>query len=106
MTEPRKTADTITDDDLDQLYARLDRARDATALHRQGLIATTELYAVIEATPEPGPAAPETEKTARVIALYEQWVKAGPPPLGTPVSRWWDTRLAELATALNPAKEQ
>lgn len=41
----------------------------------------------------------------RVTALYERWVKAGPPPLGTSVSRWWDTRLAELHTALNPAKE-
>lgn len=42
---------------------------------------------------------------SRVIDLYERWVKAGPPPLGTSVSRWWDTRLAELHTALNP-KEQ
>lgn len=42
----------------------------------------------------------------RVVALYERWVKAGPPPLGTSVSRWWDRRLAELHDALlNPAKE-
>lgn len=36
----------------------------------------------------------------RVIALYEQWVKAGAPPLGTSISRWWDQRLAELRGAL------
>lgn len=39
---------------------------------------------------------------SRVISLYERWVKAGPPPLGTSMSRWWDKRLAELHTALNP----
>lgn len=38
----------------------------------------------------------------RVIDLYERWVKAGPPPLGTSLSRWWDTRLAELHAAINP----
>lgn len=42
------------------------------------------------------------QDVTRVINLYEQWVKAGPPPLGTPVSRWWDKRLAELHAALNP----
>lgn len=47
----RYTADTITSDALDALYDRLDRARDAAALHRQGLITTAELYAVIEAAP-------------------------------------------------------
>jgi hypothetical protein len=40
--------------------------------------------------------------TTRVTALYEQWVKAGPPPLGAPLARWWDRRLAELRAALNP----
>jgi hypothetical protein len=44
---------------------------------------------------------------SRVIDLYERWVKAGPPPLGVILARWWDMRLAELHTAiLNPAKEQ
>ncbi len=38
----------------------------------------------------------------RVTALHEQWVKAGPPPLGTSVSRWWDARLAELHDAILP----
>jgi hypothetical protein len=34
--------------------------------------------------------------------LYARWVKAGPPPLGTPMSRWWDRRLAELHDAIRP----
>lgn len=38
----------------------------------------------------------------RVIDLYEQWVKAGPPPLGTSISRWWDARLVELHDAILP----
>jgi len=41
----------------------------------------------------------------RVIDLYEQWVKAGPPPLGAPLARWWDTRLAELHNAIQPADQ-
>ena len=36
----------------------------------------------------------------RVTALYEQWVKAGPPPLGTSMARWWDARLVELHKAI------
>lgn len=38
---------------------------------------------------------------ARARALADRWVKGGPPPLGTSVSRWWDRRLVELNTALN-----
>ncbi|MCI3240261.1 hypothetical protein [Streptomyces spinosisporus] len=38
----------------------------------------------------------------RVTALYERWVQAGPPPLGTSVARWWDARLAELHAAILP----
>ncbi|MDX3637808.1 hypothetical protein PV728_48070, partial [Streptomyces europaeiscabiei] len=37
---------------------------------------------------------------AGVRALRDRWVKAGPPPLGTSISRWWDRRLVELAAAL------
>ncbi|ELP64164.1 hypothetical protein PV735_05435 [Streptomyces turgidiscabies] len=36
----------------------------------------------------------------RVIDLYEHWLKAGPPPLGTPIARWWDKRLLELRQAV------
>jgi hypothetical protein len=44
---------------------------------------------------------------SRVINLHERWVKAGPPPLGTSLARWWDKRLIELHDAiLNPTKEQ
>lgn len=42
----------------------------------------------------------------RVIDLYERWVKAGPPPLGTSVSRWWDARLVELHDAVLPPEDQ
>lgn len=35
----------------------------------------------------------------RIAALAEQWRREGPPP---GVSRWWDTRLAELAATLQP----
>lgn len=39
----------------------------------------------------------------RITALYEQWVKAGPPPLGASMARWWDRRLVELRAAIRPA---
>ncbi|MGW1497549.1 hypothetical protein ACWCQW_02975 [Streptomyces mirabilis] len=52
---------------------------------------------------EPTPAATEVETTTRVIELYERWTKAGAPPLGTPMARWWDARLVELEAALRPA---
>lgn len=42
----------------------------------------------------------------RVTDLYGRWVKAGPPPLGTSMSRWWDKRLAELHAAILPAERQ
>ncbi|MFJ4787614.1 hypothetical protein [Streptomyces sp. NPDC088794] len=38
----------------------------------------------------------------RVLDLYSRWVQAGPPPLGTPIARWWDARLAELHEAVRP----
>ncbi|MEV0441842.1 hypothetical protein AB0I84_06025 [Streptomyces spectabilis] len=80
--------------------------------------AASELLAVLDGH---GPAAAEAATTTRVfaalhrsaeqdvtrvIALYEQWVKAGPPPLGTSMSRWWDARLAELHDALLPPTDQ
>lgn len=46
------------------------------------------------------------QDVTRVIALYEQWVKAGPPPLGVSLSRWWDARLVELHHAIVPAADQ
>lgn len=50
----RPTASTITDPQLDALHDQLDKVRSAAVLHRQGLITTAELYAVIG--PENGPA--------------------------------------------------
>lgn len=48
----------------------------------------------------------DTEATVqRVTDLYERWVKAGLTPIGTSTARWWDARLIELHTALNPTKE-
>lgn len=38
----------------------------------------------------------------RVTALYERWVKAGPPPLGVSLARWQDKRLVELHHAIHP----
>lgn len=49
-----------------------------------------------------GAHAPTENTVTRVTALYEQWVKAGPPPLGVLLARWWDARLVELHTAILP----
>ncbi|MEV1063409.1 hypothetical protein [Streptomyces sp. NPDC050263] len=45
------------------------------------------------------------QDVSRVIALYEQWVKAGPPPIGAPLARWWDARLVELHAAILPPEQ-
>lgn len=45
------------------------------------------------------------DDVTRVINLYERWVKAGPPPIGTPTARWWDQRLAELRNAILPTDQ-
>jgi hypothetical protein len=63
----------------------------------------------LRAEAEPSPAATEAteqEKATRAIALHERWVKAGPPPLGVSLSRWWDARLIELHDAILPTFEQ
>jgi hypothetical protein len=75
MTD-RKTLDQMTSDDLDQLYEQLERAQRVAC-----------------DTLDDGP-------RTRVIALYEEWVKAGPPPFGTSLARWWDQRLVELHDAI------
>ena len=49
------------------------------------------------------PARMSEDGVQRVIALCEQWVKAGPPPLGTQIARWWDKRLVELHNAIQQA---
>lgn len=66
------------------------------------------LSLILPATRITAALARDSEATVqRVITLHEQWLKAGPPPLGTSVSRWWDRRLAELHKALlNPTTEK
>lgn len=56
--------------------------------------------------PAETPASPDTTHPGpslmlRVVELYERWLKAGPPPLGTSTARWWDARLLELCAAIN-----
>ncbi|MDQ0809876.1 hypothetical protein QFZ63_001590 [Streptomyces sp. B3I7] len=41
----------------------------------------------------------------RVRALADSWAKAGPPPLGVSMARWWDKRLADLHNAIQPADQ-
>lgn len=59
---------------------------------------TTRVFAALHYSAE--------QDVTRVIALYERWVKAGPPPLGVSLSRWWDARLVELHNAIRPPQEQ
>ena len=67
---------------------------------------TCEQFAGIAPEPEPTAEARAGETVTRVTALYEQWVKAGPPPLGVSIARWWDGRLVELNGAIHaPAEE-
>ncbi|MEI5520711.1 hypothetical protein WB388_08860 [Streptomyces brasiliscabiei] len=49
-----------------------------------------------------GLARSDNDAVNRVMDLYERWVKAGPPPLGTSISREWDRRLVELRDAILP----
>jgi hypothetical protein len=41
------------------------------------------------------------QRVQRIAELRDRWLMAGPPPLGTPLARWWDKRLAELNAALD-----
>ncbi|WP_086787365.1 hypothetical protein [Streptomyces caniscabiei] len=75
--------------------AATERARQAAAEHERA----AEWFAA-NSSPHPAEAAVQ-----RVTALRDRWVKAGPPPLGTPLARWWDKRLVELNTALAEPKE-
>lgn len=42
----------------------------------------------------------DTQRVTRAAALYERWLKDGPPPLGVSLSRWWDKRLIEFYEAV------
>lgn len=67
------------------------------AIEATELATTTRVFAALHRSAE--------QDVSRVIDLYERWVKAGPPPLGTPIARWWDARLAELHDAIRPLKD-
>ncbi|MFD4788269.1 hypothetical protein ACFWN1_14660 [Streptomyces sp. NPDC058459] len=45
------------------------------------------------------------DTVTRVITLHEQWVAAGPPPLGASLARWWDARLTEQHNAIHPPEQ-
>lgn len=55
---------------------------------------TTRVFAALHRSAE--------ETVTRTINLYERWVNAGPPPLGTSMARWWDKKLIELHHAIQP----
>ncbi|MGW0550531.1 hypothetical protein [Streptomyces altiplanensis] len=108
----------------EEAQAAIERVREVAGLwFREGAPGPTREAGrfILRTLNESSPAATELEKTARVYAalhqsaeqdvtrvtaLYEQWVKAGPPPIGTPMSRWWDRRLAELHDAILPPTNQ
>ncbi|MFJ8538138.1 hypothetical protein [Streptomyces sp. NPDC093591] len=79
----------IAPDVLAETYERVDPSH--AAAERE---TTTRVFAALHQSAE--------QDVTRVIALYERWVEAGPPPLGTPVARWWDARLIELRNATLP----
>ncbi|MET9140532.1 hypothetical protein [Streptomyces parvulus] len=83
---------------------RLDLARDVlAALDEPAPAATQATY--LETTARVLSALHQVadDTVTRVITLHEQWVADGPPPLGVPLTRWWDARLAELHHALADA---
>lgn len=97
MTD-RIPLDHLTSDQLDALYEQLEAAEETEsqrqlATAREAFASATTRAARAEAT------------ITRVRALADQWAKAGPPPLGTPIARWVDRRLVELNTALNPSED-
>jgi hypothetical protein len=85
---------------LDQLYEDLGRAE--AELRRYAEADSADAAAGSYALRAEGVEA----QLARVTALCEQWVKAGPPPLGVSVARWWDARLVELHAAIRPPADE
>ncbi|MDX2532315.1 hypothetical protein QBA79_36390 [Streptomyces scabiei] len=85
--------------DLERAEAAIARVQALADEYPAG-IDTALIHAALDG--QPGPAATQATEPGvfRVIALYERWVKAGPPPLGTSINRWWDRRLVELGAAL------
>ncbi|MFF5984393.1 hypothetical protein ACFY78_36680 [Streptomyces olindensis] len=86
----------IAEDVLAETYERVEPGPAAT--EATDARTTTRVFAALHRAAE--------QDVTRVIDLYERWVKAGPPPIGTPMSRWWDKRLVELHDAILPPKTQ
>jgi hypothetical protein len=96
MTE-RHSASTITDAQLDEMYARIADLERAEAELRQ----YSEAESADAAAGSYALRAEQAEADMRrVTTLYDRWVQAGPPPLGTLIARWWDKRLVELHNAI------
>lgn len=81
---------TVAPRDPEAEQAAEQRAREMADQHEK----TARVFAALPRSAE--------DTVTRVITLYEQWVKAGAPPLGTSMSRWWNARLAELHDAIQP----
>lgn len=95
MTAPRANARQPA---YDAVYAYIRELRDTPPLdatHRNAMI-WRAVNAALDAQDAHADAT-----NGRVRALLAQWIKAGAPPLGVSLSRWWDKRLVELINALD-----
>jgi hypothetical protein len=99
MTD-RIPLDHLTSDQYDALCDELDQLREDLAEAQNSSVLRKRI--LDRRRPELGQAEAAAE---RVRTLANRWAKAGPPPLGTPIARWWDKRLAELNTALKPTED-
>lgn len=88
MTD-RMPLDNLTSDQLDALYRRLAVAEDERALDNVAMRAIARQRDEAEATLDRGRALAATWRRTTV-------------PIGTSINRWWDARLVELNTALEP----
>ena len=104
------TLETITPTEFVGLQLKAARMERAVAEYAKLRVQLKDTEARAEAASRLGTgymAAAETAEAAitRVQDLADRWAKAGPPPLGTSLARWWDKRLVELNTALDEPKE-
>lgn len=105
MTD-RHTVDTINSDQLDQLYDRIKKLAQTIHAFPDANDAANLAHARAQRDTAYTRATRAEATLARVQHLAEQWVKAGPPPLGTSINRWWDKRLVELHNAIRPTTDQ
>ena len=105
MSEPRLTVDTINSDQLDALQDRVEFYEAALARMRdRAEVATVRATKAERAANLLADAHRRAEQAEAAIErarkLATRWTAAGPPPIGTPMSRWWDKRLIELHDAI------